>query len=343
VPAEIDAVLELLADKSPEFGGGLSNHGPMAAEALFALGQGDLAMDWALQYSTRLEPFPALHRRITRDDWQQALGDFTRVADWVAFFANMLIQRCWQDVVGEWASQLVSGLFAGATHGLIRTGHAVRSLEMRETPPRIHELAQGLGYWASRYQRLPGKPSGSGTLLPSEAIRSVEMLPSDLRLARGLITTHVRQLAEFPEFDDVINAVDTTGDPASFVFNLTETSARMLLYNVPRVGSVIAFIHALTGPRMLRVLTPYLKAADVPAALAYGWQAAAAIQATYGEPLIDEPIMSSGGAREDLIACAVATADEHAIKFTEACLSENGLHPNTAYLAAAWDVVQRLA
>ena len=35
----LDEALERLARKGPEYGGGLSNHGPMAAEALVALGR----------------------------------------------------------------------------------------------------------------------------------------------------------------------------------------------------------------------------------------------------------------------------------------------------------------
>ena len=40
---------------------------------------------------------------------------------------------------------------------------------------------------------------------------------------------------------------------------------------------------------------------------------------------------------EDLIDSAVATGDEHAIKFTEACLREHALNPKPVYLAAARD------
>ena len=36
------------------------------------------------------------------------------------------------------------GLSAAAAHGLLRTGHAVRSLAVKETDLRLRELAQGL-------------------------------------------------------------------------------------------------------------------------------------------------------------------------------------------------------
>jgi hypothetical protein len=43
-----------------------------------------------------------------------------------------------------------------------------------------------------------------------------------------------------------------------------------------------------------------------------------------------------------LIDRALATRDEHAIKFTEACLREHALNPKPVYLQAAWDAVGRL-
>ena len=45
--ATIDDVLEILASTGPEYGDrGLANHGPMAAEALFALDRPDAAIPW---------------------------------------------------------------------------------------------------------------------------------------------------------------------------------------------------------------------------------------------------------------------------------------------------------
>ena len=44
----------------------------------------------------------------------------------------------------------------------------------------------------------------------------------------------------------------------------------------------------------------------------------------------------------DIVDQAVAARDEHAIKFTEACLREHAMHPDAIYIDAARDVVQRL-
>ena len=45
---------------------------------------------------------------------------------------------------------------------------------------------------------------------------------------------------------------------------------------------------------------------------------------------------------EYLIDRAVAASGAHSIKFTEACLREYALNPKPVYLAAAYDVAERV-
>jgi hypothetical protein len=71
----MDDVLDILHGTGPEFGGGLANHGPMAAEAMLALGRPDAV----------LPDRPAPNQPIAPEAWRDALGHITRVGDWVAF------------------------------------------------------------------------------------------------------------------------------------------------------------------------------------------------------------------------------------------------------------------
>ena len=74
---------------------------------------------------------------------------------------------------------------AAATHGLIRTAHAVRSLAAEETSrERRAELASGLAYWAARYQAVPGTPTQVPPRLPSDALADVPIFPTHLRKPR---------------------------------------------------------------------------------------------------------------------------------------------------------------
>ena len=79
----VDDALDILAMTGPEYGGGLSNHGPMVADALAELGRPGDILPWVERYRGRLEEAPSAARPI--DDWRQALGDYSRLGDWTVF------------------------------------------------------------------------------------------------------------------------------------------------------------------------------------------------------------------------------------------------------------------
>jgi hypothetical protein len=336
----LDEALEILEDTGPEFAGGLSNHGPMAAEALVTLGRDNAVVPWVERYRRRLQEHPGERNPISRDDWREALGDGGRVGDWIAFFHRELSEQPWQRVVETWVPLFAPGIIASATHGVIRTGHAVRALAAEETPLRRRELAEGLGYWAARYALLPGTPSATpGTLRASEAVAQLETLPEDQRLLRTTITAGLAPLRDFPPFAAAINLVDTSGDASAVLSDLTETFARVYLANN---RLVIHFIHAVTGPSAVRLLAPYVSADAAASALRYAWQAAAALYAASASAPPVPAVEAQQLDWEDVIDQAVATGDEHAIKFAEACLREDGISPSPSYIAAANDAGQRL-
>jgi hypothetical protein len=80
----IDEALDILHHTGPEYSGG-SNHGPMAAEALLAMGRPEAVLPWVERYKRRLTDHPTPAMPITRAQWHEALGDVKRLADWIAF------------------------------------------------------------------------------------------------------------------------------------------------------------------------------------------------------------------------------------------------------------------
>jgi len=81
----------------------------------------------------------------------------------------------------------------------------------------------------------------------------------------------------------------------------------------------------------------------------YGWQAAAGHYAALGRApsgeaaaVLRDAEPGPGSGRDALVERAVASGNEHAIKFTEACLREHALSPRRVYLAAARDAVRQL-
>jgi hypothetical protein len=335
----IDEALEILEDTGPEFAGGLSNHGPMAAEALVTLGRGDAVVPWVERYKRRLQDHPESRHPIQTEGWREALGDGNRIGDWIALFDRELAERAWPDVLDEWVTRLAPGIIAAATHGVIRTGHAARALAQDETPLRLHELAEGLGYWAARYWVLPEARSSGSRLGPSEAVGRLDLLPEDRRLTRTTITAGLQGLHDFPQFAEAIDLVDTSGDVSTVLSELTEAFARVYLSNN---ALVIHFIHAVTGPSSVRLLEPHVGQATSRVALRYAWQAAAALYAAFATAPAPESVESSSAGWDDVIDEAVSGGDEHAIKFAEACLREYKLNPSPAYLAAAKDAAGRL-
>lgn len=332
----LDEALEMLEGFGFEYGPGFANHGPMAAEALVAMGRPGAVVGWTQRYRAFLDDPPVGQAPIREAGWADALGDARRVADWEAFLADALEEARWPGVVHTWATRLLPGLAAAAMHGVIRTGHAVRALEQAETPLRRRELARGLAYWAATYQPLPGDPGRrrepSG-LAPADAIHEVEALPDDLRVP-GLITAGLMALDEWPPFEQVVDLVGFD-DPGRALSQLTATFARTYLANAHDALSTIVFVHGVTGPAAARLLLPYLTPADARLAVAYAWQAGAAIYAAFGRSADPGPFDEAADDFEPALDQAVAGGDEHAIKMTEACLREHTLAPEPAFPAAA--------
>ncbi|HKN12768.1 MAG TPA: questin oxidase family protein [Candidatus Binatus sp.] len=343
--AALDETLEIMAPMGPDLSNGFSNHAPMAIEAMCAMRRADAVMPWFEHYRHSLAPRRARVARLTGDNWRAALGDLRRTEDWFEFFRNELEAHPWQSVLDIWAARLAPGLMAAATHGVIRTGHAVRALALEDTPARRRELADGLAYWAADYLPLPANRHTPVRAKPSEAIARVPMIPLETRRSNfGAFTDALAQLDSFPPFSETLDAVDPNGDTSAFMSDLAGTFARVFLANARNTYTTIAFVHAVTGPSALRPLLPYLREATTHAALAYAWQTAAAMHATFGTTTdLSRFGEITIGNKDDLVDRAIACGDEHAIKFTEVCLREHALDPDPAFLAAAGHAIRMLS
>jgi len=327
--------LHRLARTGPEFGGGLSNHGPMAAEALVGMGRADQVQHWVDGYIARLDDAPRPSGRITDDTWRGALGEARRVADWEAYLAAQLADEPWRDVLARWWPRLVPGLAAAATHGIIRTSHAARGLASHPSasPERTGELARGLAYWAATYLELPGARRPQGRLAPAAA---VDGLPrGGTSPARGLITQVLpAELAGNTELPHAMAALRAPRDVQADLLELAAGFAGQFLAYGHRAP--IGLLHAVTAPTAARSVLPLLPpeaAADTYDRL---WQVGAALVSVYSSGTTRRPV--PGGlppAADDLADRAVATGDEHAIKLTEACLRLHAERPDPLLLHAA--------
>lgn len=332
---ELLAAYERLHDLGPEFGGdeegnhGLTNHGPMAAEVMVRRGLDIRVDDWLDAYVTRLTDLPAPGERIT--DWRAALGDARRIADWTAFFRAEVRSSPWQEALAAWWPRLLPGIAAGSTHGVIRVGHAVRTLTTLVSPQALDELANGLAFWAARSRVLPG--GGGGALSPAEALDRLPSLPE----RSGLIAHRLTRLAAMPEWPAAAGALALPADdeavPAALAALVDAATVRYL-----RVGrdAPVLLVHTATAPNAVLHCLPVLPRVLWRPSLVAAWTAAAAITVTYaGPPAPSQALLTGDDPVGVLLDRAADHRDEHVIKFADTAVESYERTGNVAALAAA--------
>ncbi|MYW69273.1 DUF4243 domain-containing protein [Streptomyces sp. SID8379] len=309
----LDEALQRLHATGPERLGRLSNHAPMAVEALAARGRAGSVHRWLDLYAPRLEEFPDPVEAVTAVNWQEALGDPRRAADWIAFFSREIEERPWPEVLAEWWPRLLPGLYGAATHPVIRVGHAVRTLLSTEpTAPRIAELAHGLGYWAARHRPVTGLTVLPGTGDdPAAALDAVPPITD----RDGGFPARLARVTALPVWARSVT------DPDEARRRLTAlVRAATHRYATHGHGEETMLVHAATAPNaVLRVLPALPRPLWVPS-LAAAWTASAAVTAMYAPdaPVAYEPPGTFSA--EEVVERALAHGDEHVIKFTDTAL-----------------------
>jgi hypothetical protein len=365
----LDEAYERLHDTGPEFEGWLSNHGPMAAEAMARHGHAQDVPRWLDGYMDRLEEFPR-GTAVIGPDWREALGDPRRIADWTVFFGRAMAGQPWREVLGIWWPRLLPGVVAAATHGVIRTGHAVRALLTDgDDPAHVAELAHGLAYWAARWQPVPGAETGpgeppagtvspvAGTVSPAEpgavspagpGAVSPDTLGAVPRI--GDQTGGIRdRLSRLDGLAGWPGALATPGLPAAseeipaWLAGLADAAAvRYLEY---AHGNPVMLVHSATAPTaILRSLPALGEDLWAPSAAA-AWAAAAALTSIYapgaGAPPEELPDAPPGpDAAAETFARAVDHGDEHVIKFADTAADVHARTGSPAVLAAALRAVE---
>jgi len=338
----LDDALTVFAATAPNYGAaGLANHGPMAAEALAHLGRHDAIPGWVAQYRARLDDAPPPARPLTEAEWPAALGRADRFPAWLALFEREIADRPVAAVIGEWAPRLLPGSAGAATHGLIRTGHALRGLGDADTPPRRLEVANALAFWASSYQELPGPPLLIGQEGVADALADLPYLPEDAPRPM-LISDRVAAVGDIAdEFEQAVASLGWTGSAVDLLDQLATGGALAYLRNVDD-GEVIGLLHAVTSPMACELLLPWLPEEDRDAALGYVWQAAAALHVAYDIDRVAPVPTETPPSTDAIVDSAVASGDEHAIKLTEAALRSFGRSGGAELLLAAADACRRL-
>ncbi|MGC4985128.1 questin oxidase family protein [Streptomyces sp. DT193] len=308
----LDEALERLHNSGPERLGRLTNHAPMAVEALAARGQAHSVHRWLDLYARKLEEFPSRVEPVTDGSWFSALGDPRRAADWIGYFEREIAERPWREVLTQWWPRLLPGMYGGSTHPVIRVGHAVRTLLSGEvTEPRLAELAHGLGYWAARHRTvavlapLPGADSAAAAL---DTISPIVIQDDGFSARLDRVTALPVWAASVTE-------------PSDAYGHLTElVRAATHRYATHGHGEETMLVHAATAPNAVLRTLPALPHALWLSSLRAAWTASAAVTAMYAPATSVAYAPPGTFTPEEVFERALAHGDEHVIKLTDTAL-----------------------
>ncbi|AQZ70992.1 hypothetical protein BKM31_38990 [[Actinomadura] parvosata subsp. kistnae] len=363
----LEEAYERLHRTGPEFEGWLSNHGPMAVEAMVRHGYGRDVHRWLDGYVARLDELPRGTSPVGEQEWREALGDARRLGDWLAFFDREVRERPWRDVLETWWPRLLPGIAAGATHGVIRTGHAVHALlektgegrhaqtgegrhaqtgegrhaqagesrlaEDEADESRLAELGQALGYWAARWQPVAAFGAPSGTAGPERALAGVPRVPDQ---SKG-INHRLAQLAELDGWGASVAALEPAADPEQARARLAALAdAATLRYVTHAHGNAVMLVHTATAPTAVLRALPALPREMWGASLNAAWAAGAAVTAAYApaEPVERKELPDGPASAEEVFELAVRHGDEHVIKLADTALDVHHRTGDPGALAA---------
>lgn len=312
----------------------------MAAEALEAMGASGSIAAFVARYERILEPYVA--EPPPGDQWRDGIG-VAGSHRWLTSVFSDWIERAGVDAVArEVVPALAPGLAGGAFHGLIRVGHALRGHRRSPSGPREVEVAHALAYWASAYQELPGTPgaaavSGRGA---AEVLAATPLIDEGDRKA-GLIARRFGPLLDWPAFHAVVESFDPRADsPDATVRNVAAFGASRYV-RACSGRDRFTYLHVTTASAALLTALDWLTDAQATEAAGFLVRGAAAIHATHGHTQDPDTALPTPLAQGDLVQRAVASLDDHVIKFVEACLHLGHDHAGGPFLSAATAAVTR--
>lgn len=337
--AVLDEAYERFLPTGPEWGEDqLTNHGPMAAEVLVRRGHADQVHGWVDSYIRRLDELPAPRDNVTDETWREALGDGRRIGDWTVYLTQQVTEQTWRDVLLTWWPRLLPGIIAGATHGVIRTGHAVRTLLTGdESPAAVAELAHGLAFWAARSRSVPGAVDPAGDLDPAAALDAIPRVPAQ----RGNIANRFGQFQDLPDWSGSIASLRAPAAPDEVPTSLAQlVDAATLAYLGHGHASPVLLVHTATAPNAVLHTLPALPKELWAPSLSAVWASTAAITSAFAPPepapRAAPPVGPTGAdAVDEVFDRAAAHRDEHVIKFTDTAADVYTRTGNPDALAAA--------
>jgi hypothetical protein len=313
--AQLHRLLDAGQALSATYRGRLSNHLPMAQQALLELGaSAERLQAFTEAQQVLLEPRGCA--RPARIDIARDLGRPGSDCAWRAHFAARIAALGWRDALSEALALLLPGAGAIAFHGLIRTGHAVLA-------GHDGELAAGLAQWAAHFMRLPTTGDGPPLELV-DWLHELVRLPRPAYPAGALISGRMEVWGSSAGFKAVAGQLQQRPDTLRDIALLAART-----YAATRNFTVL---HLLTASHAMTVLAPWWPTADLPRG--FRMAAAAGLLASGAVPAL---VLESPPSRPwpALISAACEQHDEHLIKLTHAAWRLERIWPDPAWRRAA--------
>ena len=294
--------------------GRMSNHLPMAQQALLELGA-SAARLLAFTVAGEAQLEPCIAARPAPIVVERDLARADSHADWRAHFASRIDELGPGCALREALALLLPGVGAIAFHGLIRTGHAVLA-------GHEGELAAGLAHWASHFMPLTTKNDGPPLDLAG-------WLPALLKLPRPAYPPGSFIADRMQAWGGTPGCAATAGRLRHGPDTLRDLA--LLAARTYAATGNFTVLHLLTASHAMSVLQPWWPSPEL--ARGFSVAAAAALLASGAAPAmtLDCPPSRPWPA---LISAACAQDDAHVIKLTHAAWRLGRPWPDPAWRRA---------
>jgi Questin oxidase-like len=288
-----------------EYGDKLSSHLPMALTALTRLGASDERLAaFAERYAQRLHAAPAIEPWPSGLAWRALLGQPRAWPAYRRLWRDWIEHEGARDLLAQALPTLLQGVAAAAFHGPLRVAYALAA-------NHSDELADALAYWSCRWFAC-GAADGAGSNADTAAVLNALDFAAELG-DEPLIAQRMAQAAAHPRFAPAL---------ARWRVDAHITLPRLAMLAAERYAARAEFtvLHLVTSAHAMSVLLPWLAAEDRLTGLRHYAGAAAAAWATlppgHGAAAM---VQVSVLPWPELAARAIASEDDHAIKFVDAC------------------------
>ncbi|MHB8295148.1 MAG: questin oxidase family protein, partial [Acidimicrobiales bacterium] len=202
----------------------------------------------------------------------------------------------------------------------------------------LDELDQALGYWAARWQPVPRSRSVEGTIDVGAAL---DAIPA--RELSGGTRTRLACLSDDPTWPRALGTISPVTDPVEVPEALDAlVDAAVTRYGRWAQASPVMLVHAATAPRAVALVLPALPQRLWPASYDAAWLVTATVATVYRPASPVSPTDERSPDLQEVVDKAVASGDEHAIKFTEVAV-ESHRRGNASALPSAARTVAMIA